>query len=97
VFEPNFIVVKVGPNYGDDTALAIIEVKNNGDGLPKADDIDQILNYITSIFSKAPADDLKGYLVVQGTIYVYSLPAATNILAQPPVVINIGNTAEGPL
>jgi len=88
VFEPDFIVVKAGPNYGDDTALAIVEGKNEEDGVPLPVDVDQILKYMASIFSKTPANDLKGYLVVRGTTYVYGLPAAPNIPAQPLVVIN---------
>jgi hypothetical protein len=97
VFEPDFIVVKAGPNYGDDRALAIIEVKNEDDGVPLSVDVDQILKYMASVFSKAPANDLKGYLVVKGTTHVYSLPAAANIPAQPLVVINTATQLKGHL
>ena len=97
MFEPDFIIVKAGPNYGDDTALAIVEVKNEEDGVPLSVDVDQILKYMASIFSKAPANDLKGYLVVKGTTYVYGLPATANIPAQQLVVIDTATQLKGNL
>ena len=80
VGEPDFIVVKAGPNYGDDTALAIIEVKR-GD-VPLSSDFDQIQRYMVSIYSKRPANDLKGYLVTRGTTYVFNLPASADVDAE---------------
>ena len=97
VFEPDFIIVKAGPNYGDDTALAIVEVKNEEDGVPLSVDVDQIVKYMASIFSKAPANDLKGYLVVKGTTSVYGLPATANIPAQQLVVIDTATQLKGNL
>ena len=89
VLKPDFIIVKAGPKYGDDTPLAVIEVKNREDGNPLEVDIDQIRKYMASVFSKTPTHDLKGYLVEKGTTYVYSLPAAANIPAQLLLVIDM--------
>jgi hypothetical protein len=77
VDEPDFVVVKSGPNYGDDMALAIIEVKRDDE--PLLADLDQIQRYMQSIFSKGPANDLRGYLVTKGTTYVFDLPASANV------------------
>ena len=77
--EPDFVVVKSGPNYGDNTALAIIEVKR--DDVLLATDFAQIQRYMKNIFSKRPVNDLKGYLVTKGTTYVFNLPASATVQA----------------
>src|SRR6202042_832301 len=77
--EPDFVVVKSGPNYGDDMALAIVEVKR--DDVPLATDFAQIQRYMKSIFGKRPVNDLKGYLVTKGTTYVFNLPASAAVQA----------------
>ena len=79
--ELDFVIVKSGPNYGDDTALAIVEVKR--DDVPLATDFAQIQRYMKNIFSKRPINDLKGYLITKGTTYVFNLPAsATAVMSQ---------------
>lgn len=69
VLEPDFIAVKAGSEYGGDQALAVIEVKRAGKRT--ASDWDQIQRYMTAIFDKHPASDLKGYLVVGKFTFVY--------------------------
>jgi hypothetical protein len=77
--EPDFVVMKSGPNYRDDTALAIVEVKR--DNVPLANNLAHIQHCMKSMFSKRPVNDLKGYLVTKGTTYVFNLPASATVQA----------------
>jgi hypothetical protein len=69
--EPDFIIVKSGPKFGDDTALAVVEIKRNEK--PSKDDKDQIIGYMQIIKQKNPATDVKGYLVARRDTYIYGL------------------------
>lgn len=86
VDEPDFVMVKSGPNYGDNMALATIEVKRDDE--PLLVDLNQIQCYMESIFSKGPANDLKEYLVTKGTTYMFDLPASANIDAVCSAVLH---------
>jgi len=79
VDEPDFIVVKSGPEYGSDRPLAIVEVKK--DHRTMSQSIGQIQRYLANILDKGPPNDLKGYLVVKGVTYVFPMPSSKTTLA----------------
>lgn len=71
--EPDFVIVKSGPAYGDDWPLAIVEIKRGEKS--KEEDIQQMLRYMRHVFAmKQCVDDVKGYLVAKEYTIIFNTP-----------------------
>jgi hypothetical protein len=69
--EPDFVIVKSGPNYGDDVPVAIVEIKRNDRSYEQ--DIKQMERYMRHIHAMRCASDLKGYLVAKDQTVAFDL------------------------
>ena len=75
-------------------ALAIIEVKRDGE--PLATSTQQMEGYMKSISNKGPTN-LKGYIIMRETTYVFDMPASAGVGAEQSGVLNTARDLKGSL
>jgi hypothetical protein len=67
--EPDFIIMKAGPNYGDDVPLIVVKIKRADTVLQ--DDTEQLKQYIHWLRMMGCPDNLKGFLIAKTVTYEF--------------------------